>query len=206
MYKVFIENRPVIICEKNKLKTESIILFADKVTSFEKDIFPLFVKSEPKIPVVLLTNDSKATFKRLFEGYKRIKAAGGIVKRGNEFLFIKREGKWDIPKGKLDKKEDPAVGAVREIEEECGITSPIIDHLVCKTYHTYRYKNRPTLKHTYWYALTYEGDEELKPQLEEGIKKAKWFTADKIDKVRRNTFNSILEVIDTYFHEEPKIY
>lgn len=202
MYKVFIENRPVIICEKNTIKIDTIILFSEKVTSFEEDIFPLFKKSEPKIPIVLIAKDMHSEFERLFEGYKRIIAAGGIVKRKNEYLFIKRNGKWDIPKGKLDKKEDPIVGAVREIEEECGITNPVVNELICCTYHTYRFKNKPRLKLTYWYELNYDGNEELVPQLDEGITKAKWLKLDDLDKVKKNTFLSILEVVDQYFKPE----
>lgn len=202
MYKVFIENRPVIICEKNTIKLDSIILFSEKVTSFEKDIFPLFKKSEPKIPIILIAKDAHAEFERLFDGYKRVIAAGGIVQKNDEFLFIKRYGKWDIPKGKLSKKEDPEIGAIREIEEECGITGPTIKQFICCTYHTYRFKDKPRLKLTYWFGLDYTGEEELIPQTEEGITKAKWFTKNKIEKVRKNTFVSILEVIDHYFEPE----
>lgn len=202
MYKVFIENRPVIICEKNTITIESIILFSEKVTSFEKDIFPLFKKSEPKIPIILIAKDAHLEFERLFEGYKRVIAAGGIVQKGDTYLFIKRQGKWDIPKGKLSKKEAPEIGAIREIEEECGITNPTIKQFICCTYHTYRFKNKPRLKLTYWYGLEYDGNEEPMPQIEEGITKVKWFTKDKIDKVRRKTFLSIIEVIDHYFQPE----
>jgi len=202
MYKVFIENRPVIICEKNTIKLDSIILFSEKVTSFEKDIFPLFKKSEPKIPIILIAKDAHLEFERLFEGYKRVIAAGGIVQKFDKFLFIKRYGKWDIPKGKLNKKEDPEIGAIREIEEECGISNPTIKQFICCTYHTYRFKDKPLLKLTYWYGMNYDGNEELIPQTEEGITKVKWFTKNKIEKVRRNTFLSILEVIDHYFDPE----
>lgn len=202
MYKVFIENRPVIICEKNSIKIDSIILFSENVTSFEKDIFPLFRKSEPKIPIILIAKDAHTEFERLFEGYKRVIAAGGIVKKNDTYLFIKRQGKWDIPKGKLSKKEAPETGAIREIEEECGISNPTIKQFICCTYHTYRFKDKPRLKLTYWYGLDYEGDEEPVPQAEEGITKVKWFTKDKIEKVRRKTFLSIIEVIDHYFQPE----
>lgn len=202
MYKVFIENRPVIIAEKNTIQFESITLISEKVTSFEKDIFPLFVKSAPKIPIVLIAKDVHVEFNRLFEGYKRIVAAGGIVRRDKEYLFIKRHGKWDIAKGKLSKGEDPEIGAVREIEEESGITNPIVTELICCTYHTYRFKNKPRLKLTYWYELTYDGDEDLVPQLEEGITRVKWFSKDKLEKVKSNTFLSILEVINHYFKPE----
>lgn len=202
MYKVFIENRLVIICEKNSIKIDSIILFSENVTSFEKDIFPLFKKSEPKIPIILIAKDAHTEFERLFEGYKRVIAAGGIVKKNDTYLFIKRQGKWDIPKGKLSKKEAPETGAIREIEEECGISNPTIKQFICCTYHTYRFKDKPRLKLTYWYGLDYEGDEEPVPQAEEGITKVKWFTKDKIEKVRRKTFLSIIEVIDHYFQPE----
>ncbi len=205
MYKVFIENRPVIICEKNTFLLDSTILFAENVESLEKDVFPLFAKSAPKSPIIILTKDVEAEFKRFFSDHKLLIAAGGIVKKGKRYLFIKRSGKWDIPKGKLESTENPELGAVREIEEECGITNPTINHLICVTYHTYRdsfKKNRLTLKKTYWYALDYDGDEELTPQLEEGITKVKWVKRRKLDKIRKNTYASILEVMDHYFGED----
>lgn len=118
-------------------------------------------------------------------------------------MFIKRFGKWDIPKGKLTKSEDPQTGAIREIEEECGISGPVIEQFICETYHTYRDtykgKNKLTLKKTSWYGMTYDGEEVLIPQQEEGITKVKWFKKTKMDKIRSNTYESILEVMDSYF-------
>lgn len=203
MYKVFVENRPIIICEKNTFPLECQLLFSERIKSIDKDVFPLFEKKSPKTPIVILAKDAKAEFERLFSGYSVITAAGGIVRKNEEYLFIKRFGKWDIPKGKLDKNEDPALGAVREIEEECGISNPIIENFICETYHTYRDthrgKNKLTLKKTYWYNLNYSGNEELIPQQEEGISKVKWFKKTKLDKIRSNTYESILEVMDAYF-------
>lgn len=206
MYKVFVENRPIIICEKNTFPFDSNILFAENIRSIEKDVFSLFEKSSPKIPIVLLTKDPEAEFNRLFAKHSVIIAAGGIVRKKDEYLFIKRFGKWDIPKGKLEKNENPELGAIREIEEECGISNPKIEHLICETLHTYRDnykgKNKLTLKKTYWYAMSYEGEEELVPQKEEGISKVKWFKKSKLDKIRLNTYESIVEVIESYF--DPK--
>lgn len=203
MYKVFVENRPIIICEKNTFAFDSRLLFAENIQSIEKEVFPLFEKNSPKTPIVLLTTDPGAEFRRLFAKYAMIYAAGGIVRKGEEFLFIKRFGKWDIPKGKLTKAEDPQAGAIREIEEECGISNPEIEQFICETYHTYRDnykgKNKLTLKKTMWYGMTYAGDEELVPQEEEGITKVKWFKKSKLDKIRLNTYESILEVMDNYF-------
>lgn len=203
MYKVFVENRPIIICEKNTFPLECQLLFAERIKSIEKDVFPLFEKNSPKTPIILLAKDADAEFNRLFEKYSLITAAGGIVRKDDGYLFIKRFGKWDIPKGKLNKKEDPQLGAIREIEEECGISNPVIEQFICETYHTYRdtykEKNKLTLKKTYWYGMTYSGEEELIPQTEEGISKVKWFKKSKMDKIRSNTYESIIEVMDLYF-------
>lgn len=199
MYKVFVENRPIIICEKNTFPLDCKLLFSEDIKSVGKDVFPLFEKNSPKTPIIILAKDAFSEFNRLFSKYSIIIAAGGIVRRNDEYLFIKRFGKWDIPKGKLEKSEDPQLGAIREIEEECGISNPVIEQFICETYHTYLEKNKSTLKKTYWYGLAYSGEEELIPQEEEGISKVKWFKKSKLDKIRSNTYESILEVMDTYF-------
>ena len=51
-----------------------------------------------------------------------IQAAGGLVNNEkDEILMIFRRGKWDLPKGKLDKGETLEECAVREVEEETGL-------------------------------------------------------------------------------------
>ncbi|MFT4602413.1 MAG: 8-oxo-dGTP pyrophosphatase MutT (NUDIX family), partial [Arenicella sp.] len=61
--------------------------------------------------------ESEESLKSEFENFKFIEAAGGLVEFKGKFLFIKRNGLWDIPKGKLEKGESIEEGAVREIEE-----------------------------------------------------------------------------------------
>lgn len=202
MYKVFVENRPIILCQKNNYTLDSRIFFESKIKSLEKDVYPYFVEDREKLPYIIICEDAHATFQRLFRKYEWIEAAGGIVEKDNHFLFIKRFGKWDIPKGKLEKNEDPELGCVREIEEECGINGPEILYKIVETFHTYRYKDVPTLKRTHWYALTYDGNDELKPQRSEGITKAKFVKSEKMYKIRANTYSSIIEVINDYFEKK----
>lgn len=134
-----------------------------------------------------------------FPAHKFIEAAGGIVQRENKFLFIKRNGFWDIPKGKLEKGESPEHGAIREIEEECGLIKPIIKKHLIDTWHTYEHKKKRVLKKTYWFWLD-EGKEKVKlvPQIEEGITELDFFGKEKFEMIRANTFLSIVEVIDTF--------
>ena len=138
---------------------------------------------------------------RKFSDYEYIEAAGGIVKNKDKFLFIKRHGFWDIPKGKLDEGESPEQAAVREIEEECGLEQPkLIDHLT-DTWHTYEQNGKKYLKKTYWYILESTADQEnIKPQTEEGITEVTYFKWDELYQVKKSTYNSIVEVIATLQH------
>ena len=44
-----------------------------------------------------------------------------LYNESGEFLIIKRNGVWDLPKGKLEKGEDFETAALREVEEETGL-------------------------------------------------------------------------------------
>lgn len=201
MYKVFIENRPIIFAQNDALLTNTYCIASELLEKGEEDL-ALIVKSVPKKKnIVVLSDQIEEEFARIFSEYDFIEAAGGIVKRKKKYLFIKRNGFWDIPKGKLEKKESIEEGAIREIEEECGIAGPIIVSRVGITYHTYRYENKPTIKKTYWFAMEYEGLKQLKGQIEEGITKVEWLKIDELDKVKKKTFPSILEVIQLYFEQ-----
>lgn len=131
-----------------------------------------------------------------FKDYKFIEAAGGIVEKDQKYLFIKRHDLWDIPKGKLEKGEDVESGAIREIEEECGLNSPkIISHLI-DTWHTYEFKGKKVLKKTYWFHLkSTDSNEQLTPQLEESITEVRYFEREDLNEIRLNTYDSIKEVI-----------
>jgi 8-oxo-dGTP pyrophosphatase MutT (NUDIX family) len=144
----------------------------------------------------LLCNDAKEYLKKVLKSIALIDAAGGMVKNEKgEYLFIYRNDKWDLPKGKIEKGEKKREGAVREVEEECGITVSSIGERICKTYHTYTYRGEVVLKRTYWYRMSYKGVAKLKPQREEGITDVRWFRKGHIDAIIKNTFPSIMDVL-----------
>jgi 8-oxo-dGTP pyrophosphatase MutT (NUDIX family) len=110
--------------------------------------------------------------------------------------MIRRNGVWDLPKGKVDPGEQPEQTAIREVEEECGIASLQLGGLVAITYHTYEMKGKAILKRTYWYEMRYGANGEATPQLEEGITEVEWVSPSLIEKYLQNTYGSIKEVLD----------
>lgn len=128
--------------------------------------------------------------------FKVIEAAGGLVKnKKGEYLFIFRNGKWDLPKGKIEKGEGIKTAAIREVEEECGISKLKIVKELVSTYHTYHIEEKPILKRTYWFEMLCEDESKLIPQTEEGITDVKWLSKKDLQQVSDNTYESIKEVL-----------
>ena len=125
-----------------------------------------------------------------------VEAAGGLVfNKDEDILMIFRNGKWDLPKGKLEEGENKKQCAIREVEEECGIHGlDIIDKLL-ETYHTYNLKGEKILKRIYWYKMNADFDGVLVPQIEEGITKVSWISKDKISEKLKNSYGNISDVL-----------
>lgn len=147
--------------------------------------------------IFLMSNYMQAV-KDIKSHFKIMEAAGGIVKKNENILFIKRFGKWDLPKGKIEKGEKKKEAALREVEEECGIQAELVES-VGETWHTYPHKGKEVLKCTYWYAMNCLEDKDLAPQTEEGIEEVRWLSETEINEMAMtNTYNSIREVYKTY--------
>ena len=188
MYKVFIENKPIEF-RINSQTTD--VLNMDMVW---QRIESFINNTEQLLTVELKAEDQ---FFKIFKKYKLIEASGGLVEKDGKYLFIKRNGFWDIPKGKLEGDESPEEGGAREVEEECGIPLPKIERHLINTWHTYTFKGKNVLKKTYWYLMK-EGDviDNLVPQEEEGITEVKFFGREDFPLIKSNTYLSIIEVIE----------
>ena len=110
-------------------------------------------------------------------------------------------GHWAPPHGRCEDSDiTEENGVIREVKEECGLKSVVIEKPLIKTFHTYTEKNKSILKKTHWYSMYAEGDQILIPQTEEDIEKAKWMTKEKIlDKVYSNTYLAVKEVLNANF-------
>lgn len=110
-----------------------------------------------------------------------IEAGGGVVFRNSEegdveVLLIFRNGVWDIPKGKREKKESREMCARREVMEEVNASSlPLVVDKLATTYHEYTDKGKYYEKTTFWYSMRFdEPDQNLTPQTSEGIEEVRW--------------------------------
>ncbi len=132
--------------------------------------------------------------------FYRIEAAGGIVRnREGDYLFIKRLGVWDLPKGKLDNNESARKGALREVTEETGLNDLRISKQLFSTYHIYTDREgTEILKETYWFEMMNNTPQPLVPQLDEDITEVRWFRKDELEIPLKNTYASLQNLLEEY--------
>jgi ADP-ribose pyrophosphatase YjhB (NUDIX family) len=205
-YIVFLNDRLVTICQDFKISEsgtgEMIHNFTDK--SALTKAYTRFYNDEDCVNLILKTGNNFTEACKIFNNlFTRIKAAGGIVRnQKEEYLFIKRLGVWDLPKGKLHKKEPVQDGALREVTEETGLTNLTITKQLRSTYHIYAdRKGREILKETYWFEMLCREDQKLVPQLEEDITEVRWFSASELNIPLQNTYASLRQLLENYLKD-----
>lgn len=147
--------------------------------------------------ITFTSSEKESLIKYIKTKFKVIEAAGGVVDNHNKTLLIYRKGRWDIPKGKIEKGEKKRVCAIREVEEETGVKAEIITK-ICTTWHTYVTNRKYILKKTHWYSMQCIDDTHLSPQQEENIKEAKWMTLSELRAALYESYRSIRVVIQEY--------
>ena len=145
--------------------------------------------------------DRKTTSRRLMSHFKVVKAAGGVVVKGQQVLLMYRLRRWDLPKGKLDVGEKSRVAALREVAEETGVLADL-GGKVCTTWHTYTQNGSRILKKTKWYRMNCLYDGALRPQTDEGIEQLVWMNKREIQNALVDSYSSIRYVFDQFWKEE----
>lgn len=195
MYKVFVNEKKLLI-SKYPENLEKKMHF-EGLTTFEIALDLLQNTSCKELNIYGENIDE--IWGNFTEMFKLIGAAGGIVtNNNNETLFIKRLGKWDLPKGKIEKGESLEQAALREVEEETALQELILGDFVNNTFHIYIERDGSrVLKTTYWFKMSYVGNKPAKPQTEEGITEVDWKNESKIlEDVFPNTFKNIQLILN----------
>lgn len=146
--------------------------------------------------VILLTDNVEGNFTLVKNHFVHIQAGGGLVKNElDEYLFIFRQGKWDLPKGKLDPGETIEACALREVSEETGLQNITPGNFLLDTWHVYKGWGQHVLKQSSWFSMQAPSGQQLTPQTEEDIQEIKWLKKEDWHMISNNTFPSIIDVL-----------
>lgn len=190
MYKAFVGDKPIVLTTskekvphfKNyKLRTVNITKVIKKLQS-KKDLHGvnLVYKKEEKL------------LKKFLKKLPNVVAGGGkVYNTKGEILFIYRNDKWDLPKGKKERKESIEASAIREVEEETGVKGLEIVKQLDTTYHIFKRNGQFKIKVTYWFEMKTSYTGELLAQEEEGITRVEWLNADEITEAIKNSYANI---------------
>lgn len=198
MIKIFYLNKILyLINSKSIVNIDRNALLVDVASKDEMRLtYAELINKKDLNEIYFFNRDIELLFSYFSSLFQIIEAAGGLVSNKNrEWLFIFRNGKWDLPKGKIEQSEKIRSAAIREVEEECGIEKLHIVKELPSTYHIYFIKEKAILKRTYWFEMTSTDTSKLIPQTEEGITEVKWIAAKDLKQVYENTYESVLEVL-----------
>ena len=157
-----------------------------------------------KIKTLYILHDNVDNlFDEIKTSFKIVEAAGGIVKRKDGMMLaIFRRGKWDLPKGKVEKGEFYKQTALREVKEECGLNDLEIGNKLMDTYHVYAENDKLILKRTVWYDMILKGEEEPTVQTAEDITDFMWFDYNSVKEIMKNTYESLKDIFITIINPE----
>jgi len=199
MYKVFFNDRIVYLGDNFPMDSGKYEGLSYRFNSRQElqEIIDLFSSLKHTQNLYIVNKDLHVLKENFKACFTLINAGGGLVfnKKG-EFLIIKRNGVWDLPKGKLEEGEDFETAALRETGEETGLKKLVTVQPLISTYHIYHQSNQKILKKTQWFELHYPGKTEPVLQSEEGITDHRWVKPGKTGFIGKNTYKSILDVLN----------
>ncbi|WP_248723697.1 NUDIX hydrolase [Seonamhaeicola sp. ML3] len=193
MYKVFVGDKPIILTNKVEQETNFKNYLLDTV-NIGKVIKALNKSSLQEVRLIHKKPD-KLLVKFLKKLPNVIAGGGKVLNSKNEILFIFRNEKWDLPKGKAEGKETIEETSIREVEEETGVNGLQITKPLQTTYHIFKRNGKHKIKITYWFEMTTSFDGKLYPQEKEGITKVKWLSKSQADNALQNSYANIRSLI-----------
>ena len=189
MLQIFYKEKPIIISDKKSDLKNSLIIDPELVENL--DLLKLLTKKKIN-SIGVFSNEFELIINIFKKKFPEIIAAGGkVINNKSEILFIYRNKKWDLPKGKAEKNEIISETALREVEEETGIKNLSIIKPLEKTYHIFKRVGKYYLKTTYWFEMKSDFNGKFKPQKKEGITRVEWIGIENLSSILPKSYANI---------------
>ena len=189
MLQIFYKEKPIIISDKKSDLKNSLIINPELFENL--DLLKLLTKKRVN-SIGIFSNEYEFILNMFKKKYPEIIAAGGkVINNKSEILFIYRNKKWDLPKGKAEKNEIISETALREVKEETGIKNLSIIKPLDKTYHIFKRGGKNYLKSTYWFEMKSDFIGKFKPQKKEGITRVEWIGNENLSSILVKSYANI---------------
>ena len=190
MYKVFYNQKPLFFTTDLTNNSDETPLLFIKYTSA---LFIVKALRNKNTKAIYLYHPKKEKLEKHFlKHFLVVEAAGGLVEHTDgRYLFIYRNDKWDLPKGKIEKNEVIIDAAIREVMEETGVGDLMVTKPLNTTYHVFNSKGKFKLKKTYWFLMKSNYNAPLVPQEEENIQAAVWRSKTDFPLLMQNAYENI---------------
>jgi len=189
MYRVFVNDKPIIltteVSPENNFK--NYLLSTVNIGKVIKELNSTSIKE-----VHFIGKKEETLINKFLKKLPNVIAGGGkVINDNGEVLFIFRNKKWDLPKGKAEQKETIEETALREVEEETGVSGLSITKPIKTTYHIFKRNGKHKIKVTYWFEMKTSYNGSLTPQENEGITKVAWLNQEECTKALENSYANI---------------
>lgn len=189
MTTIFVNDKPIILTTEVGIESnfKNYLLDTVHIGKVIKELNSTSLEG-----VRLIGKKENKLLKKFLKKLPNIVAGGGkVLNSKGEILFIYRNDKWDLPKGKVEGKETIEETSLREVEEETNVTDLKIVRPLDTTYHIFKRNGRHKIKITYWFEMSSDYSGKLEPQVEEGITKVEWLNPQQISEAMENSYANI---------------
>ncbi len=193
MYRVFVNNKPIVLTNIVDKETGFKNYLLDSV-NIGKVISELNTTSLKEVR--LIDKNPETLLKKFLKCLPTVVAGGGkVYNTKGDVLFIYRNDKWDLPKGKAELQETIEETALREVAEETGVAGLEITKPLQTTYHIFKRNGKYKIKITYWFEMKTTFTGKLYPQENEGITKVEWLNAQQSQIALENSYANIKALV-----------
>lgn len=203
MYKVYFEDRFILISSEPDRLQKYRLFHKFGATKELYKIISDFQTDSSICSLNIYGTNIKHVWKLFRIYFSETNAAGGLVRHtSGRYLFIVKRDRLDLPKGHIDPGEEPEICAIREVNEECGISGHTIIKSLEPTYHIYARLGISYLKKTNWFLMDFKGSMLVKPQTDEGITGIEWMLPEEICRVKSRLWLSLTDMVNTVVLKE----